>query len=209
MPIIMVASDIFGRTRALERLCRDLGPGTRLIDPYGGKQMAFGDEARAYACFTEQTGLTAYTDKVRTRVEACREPVMLVGFSAGATASWCLACGKAASNLTRAVCFYGSRIRDFTDLAPRVRVDCILPESEPGFSIPELADVLSQKEGVSLRTTAYAHGFMNPLSKGYDAGGYERYRGWLLEQSRDSPLEHKLKRSKGNRHDRLDRSRTL
>ena len=61
----IIISDIFGRTPALEKLCRAIAPDTKIIDPYYGKFMDFQNEKEAYKYFMKQVGVNKYCQVVR------------------------------------------------------------------------------------------------------------------------------------------------
>ena len=175
----VVVSDIFGRTPALETLCRELPDKAEIVDPYGGRFMDFENEADAYACFMATVGMKAYASILTRWLSRYASDVTLLGFSVGASAIWQLSGNPLPASVDRAVCFYGSQIRHSTDIAPRFPIDIILPEHEEHFSVRDLSETLSHKPKVTIHQSAYRHGFMNPHSTNFDSGGYTRYLGWL------------------------------
>ena len=180
MPIVMV-TDIFGRTPALEQLCGEIGGDAQILDPYAGKTMTFGDEAEAYAFFMEHVGLDAYVELLTAKLADLSGSVALIGFSVGASAVWRLSGTPVADKVTWAACFYGSQIRHWPEVVPQFPIELILPAQEPGFSVDELADRLSGRKNVTLRRTPYGHGFMNPLSGNFSPEGYAQYAEWLRQ----------------------------
>ena len=61
----IIISDIFGRTPALEKLCRAIAPDTKIIDPYYGKFLDFQNESEAYEYIMTQLGVNKYCQVVR------------------------------------------------------------------------------------------------------------------------------------------------
>lgn len=179
----MVVSDIFGRTPALENLCKTVACDVDVIDPYSGKYMGFQTEQDAYEFFMATVGLNAYCNLLHARLEKAPKPVILVGFSVGASAIWMISESLSTEKVKRAVCFYGSQVRHLVGINPGVVVEHVLPAHEPGFSVDDLACQFSGKENVVLHKTPYLHGFMNQCSKNFSHSGYTGYVDWLRESA--------------------------
>lgn len=177
----VVVSDIFGRTPALETLCRDLPHKAEIVDPFNGRFMEFGCEADAYARFMKTVGMDAYASILSSALSRYASDVTLLGFSVGASATWQLSGNPLPASVERAVCFYGSQIRHNTDIDPRFPIDIVFPEHEAHFSVRGLSETLSRKPKVTIHHSAYLHGFMNPHSTNFDSDGYSRYLGWLTK----------------------------
>jgi dienelactone hydrolase len=177
----IVVSDIFGRTPALDKLCKALGSDVDVIDPYDGKIMGFQTEDQAYDFFMDNVGLSTYCDLLLSRLEKVRVPISLLGFSVGASAIWQISESLSTEKVKRVVCFYGSQVRHLTEIKPSVVVELVLPAHESGFSVEALENRLSGIKNVVLYKTPYLHGFMNELSKNYSNLGYSEYVDWLLE----------------------------
>jgi dienelactone hydrolase len=175
----VIVSDIFGRTPALETLAGAVGSVVDIIDPYGGKQMGFPTEPRAYTHFMAHVGIRAYENMLLTRLAEIPRINVLIGFSVGAAAIWGISETLAPDKIGRAVCFYGSQIRHATDIVPNVKIEHIFPENEPEFSIHDLAAALSGKKNVTVHKTPYLHGFMNALSQNFSRTGYTAHVEWL------------------------------
>ena len=172
---VIVASDIFGRTAALENLCARIAADCDIVDPYGGRPVDFESEAHAYAHFTQECGLATYAAKIANLLGAQSRQVSLIGFSVGASAIWKLSEGLSAANVARAACFYGSQIRHHLDVRPSVLVELFLPSSEASFDIDVIAQALASRQNVVLHKTRYPHGFMNRLSKNFSHEGLSLY----------------------------------
>jgi dienelactone hydrolase len=183
---LIIATDIFGRTPALEALAEELSssPGTPLIvDPYGGVDQHFDTESHAYAAFQRTIGLEDYIQIVQAVVQRPTQPMHLIGFSVGASAIWALSGESAFPAGTRAVCFYGSQIRHFIDVTPRIEMDLFFPEHEPHFDVTRLMAQLSTKAQVHCHQAPHLHGFMNRLSDNFSQAGYDHYLGLLRERT--------------------------
>lgn len=180
---IIIVSDIFGKTPALENLCKELGSNVDIIDPYAGKYMGFKTEQIAYDFFMSNVGLNSYSQVLQSKLENELTPPILIGFSIGASVIWQISESFSKEKIKHVVCFYGSQIRNFMEVNPNVIVDILLPKYEPGFNVEELARLLSVKENIILHKTPYLHGFMNKLSKNYSKVGYCKYVNWLREKA--------------------------
>ncbi len=183
MAIILV-SDIFGKTPALVELAEELNA-ELIIDPYCGIDMGFNSEADAYAYFIEHIGFDAYftllTEAINSigltpLTQAVNTPITLIGFSVGAAAIWRLSALNPTVNpkvkVNNAICYYGSQIRNFTELEPRFNVKLIFPKSEPHFDVLALQNCLKTKPKVEIVNSEYFHGFMNLYSTNYVQSAY-------------------------------------
>ena len=170
MSIILI-SDVFGITPALLTLKLELGA-TTVIDPYQGKMMGFNNEVEAYSYFVTSVGLDSYvaeTLKVLTGID-CQ--TTLIGFSIGASAIWKVSESNEKNMIKDAVCFYGSQIRNLTQITPCFTINLVFPKSEPHFDVVELMEKLKIKQNVNITQVDYLHGFMNYYSTNFDSVGY-------------------------------------
>ena len=180
----IVVSDIFGRTPALEKFCNDLHSTTvKIVDPFDGYFMGFKTESEAYSYFIENIGLEKYSEILINKFLNSKEKNTLIGFSIGASAIW-----KASNVLSKKVifnsfCFYGSQIRNFTNIEPNFNVNIILPKEEETFSVHELEKMITHKQKVTVYNSNYLHGFMNLYSNNYNKNGYNMYLKWLSQNA--------------------------
>jgi len=177
--INILVSDIFGKTSALVELGNELSGPTEIVDPYNGLSMGFKEESAAYQYFTEHVGLDHYCEILLKKIAKTPGPVALIGFSAGASAAWRLSEIFSPENISQVVCFYGSQIRHWRNIAPAVPTDLVFAKKEPHVSVTELAEDLSDKKHVRVHQSAYRHGFMNPSSVNFNRAGYTSYLNWL------------------------------
>lgn len=164
-PPVLVVTDVFGATPEVQRLARAIaGERAVVVDPYGGRDPGFTDDAAAYRHFQAEDGPRRLEALVRGLVTP---DTRLIGFSAGAAAAWRVLAEAPAGG---AVLFYGSRIRDALDLVPQCPVEVVLPTHEDHVDVGALGAALEAVARVTVTRTPWRHGFLNPRSTGWDAG---------------------------------------
>ena len=183
---VILASDIYGITPAVLSLAGNLDRQAVVLSPWDGVGCPFATEQEAYAAFMAGEGITGYA--ARIVAAAGQAPAFLVGFSVGATAIWLHTTGAGCHPASRAVLFYGSRIRNHLEVRPRCRVRAIFAAYEAAFDPKDIvAPLVSKHVAVHIEPGA-AHGFMNPLSPGYDAALESKYRRCLRQARADAAV---------------------
>lgn len=182
MDLILV-TDIFGNTPHVADMAEELFPvyaNIQVVDPYEGVHPDFGSEQEAYEHFQEACGLEKLTGMTEKAILSGRSRVIAVGFSVGATAVWDLA-GRAAvsRNMHRAICFYGSRIREKLHIKPQCETIVIFPRHEDQCDVDAIHDTLCGRNNITCIKTQYLHGFMNPCSRNFQEEGFRTYMNWL------------------------------
>ncbi len=167
---IVVATDLHGVTEPLrEQFCNVFGAHDIVfLSPWDMELNPYPNEQAAHQAFLAQNGFEVYREKIAQAVASFRqEPIVLIGFSVGATAAWLSAADEITANV-RYWLFYGSRIRDYLNAHLKTnQVTTIWAEHEYSF-FP--ADVHRQliDQGVSSELVPdTSHGFMNPCSVYY------------------------------------------
>jgi dienelactone hydrolase len=163
---LVIAADIYGVTPALRDLAAELGGEVELLSPWEGEGSPYATEQASHAAFVAGPGLDAYAERIARA--AAGEPVLLVGFSVGATAAWLFAAGQRCRPDSRLFLFYGSRIRNHVDVRPRCRVEAIFAEREAAFDPHAVAAAIASDTVRTVVVPDSAHGFMNARSPGYD-----------------------------------------
>ena len=177
---LIIVSDIFGRTPELLDLASEFSgryDQFHIVDPYDGLIIEFGSEQNAYQHFQEHCRIEKLAELVLEKIAESNALFDLVGFSVGASAIWSLSETRYSEKINTAVCFYGSRIRDMLDKAPRFKIQLIFPAHEHHFNVARLVSVLSKKINVECIQTNFLHGFMNPRSENFNADGYREFLG--------------------------------
>lgn len=164
---LVIVTDIFGAQPEVLSQFDQSGLDYLCVQPYDHQPLSFSDDHEAYQYFLAHGGLEAYSKKLGELLKAQTEPVFLLGFSAGAAACWA---NLVLEHLTIEYCvgFYGGQIRQMTQLQPLYPTELIFAE-ETHFSVLELMDALAGKTNLQQSLVPYPHGFMNLLSKGYQA----------------------------------------
>jgi len=177
---IVIVSDIFGRQQALDNFCSSLAAPTTftVIDPFQGQYLNFADEEHAYQTFIEHCGHDNYTEIIAKTLTKLSKNCFIIGFSAGAAATW-----RALANLPehkQQLCkhfigFYPSQIRHHLHLSSQVKTHLYFPKDEAHFSVTQVIAALATTPNVSTVQTNYLHGFMNPHSINFSQQAYLTY----------------------------------
>lgn len=179
----IVITDIFGKTKGLEKITSLMGKDVAILDPYQGKYMAFSNEDEAYKYFSSEVGLEQYALMLFERITSEKTELELIGFSVGASAIWMISEHEELNNVSNAMCFYGSQIRHYPALNPAFPTQLIFPISEKHFDISKLAATMKEKKNVSVVMTDYYHGFMNQHSQNYNHEGFETFIKYLDKET--------------------------
>lgn len=167
----IIFSDVFGITPALIILKEKIGANS-IIDPYEGEYMDFKNEAEAYSYFVNQVGLDRYVSNILNALSHIECKTTLIGFSIGASAIWRLSHNNTNDLIEQGICFYGSQIRNYTQITPSFKTHLVFPKNESHFDVCELIDKLVEKQNVDITQVEYLHGFMNSHSSNFDEVGY-------------------------------------
>lgn len=181
---LIIVADIFGITESINQLTTRLSPcysEVTVIDPYKGQKISFRNEESAYRYFQQHCGIDKLTDLLEKEVINSIEPTDIIGFSVGGTSAWEIS-GKDSINIRKVVSFYGSRIRDKTDISPNYPTSLIFPAKEENFELEPVIKTVENKQNVKIIRTNYLHGFMNRESANFSATGYKYFSDWLIEK---------------------------
>ncbi|EAQ64413.1 hypothetical protein MED121_04818 [Marinomonas sp. MED121] len=179
----LILTDIFGLsvwTDALKLTLEDAGHHVMMFDPYKGKYLELQDESSAYDAFCQHSTHDNYYLDALGEVKRFA-PDTLIGFSAGASAAWRIANVKGLS-LSQIHCFYPSQIRYFHDLSPKYSCQLILPSFESSFDVAAMGEYLKGRAKLEIVMSEYGHGFMNPLSAGYEKQAETYWLAYLLDK---------------------------
>lgn len=167
---VIVIHEIYGLNRHMKDICRllgELGVDVFCSDLLGRPAFDYAEEREAYRYFMEGVGFSRAKRIVEDQIDDLRstyEKVVIVGFSVGATVAWlCSEDGR----IDGVVGYYGSRIRQFSELKPNCPVLLFFPRKEPSFDVAELL-LLLQKKNVSYCQFEGEHGFSDPYLGRFD-----------------------------------------
>ncbi|EDO6205428.1 dienelactone hydrolase family protein [Salmonella enterica] len=124
-------------------------------------------QEEAYHHFSENIGFdSAVVTTLLNDLRVQYETLIVVGYSVGATLAWL----SAASGLCDGViCYYGSRIRQYTHPAPRCPTLVIIARYEPAFDPLAMRQALEKLPRVRCKMYDARHGFCDADSATFDA----------------------------------------
>lgn len=184
--LVIVLHEIYGINDHMTGVCKqlsDMGYDVVCPDLLDGKSsFGYGREEEAYRYFMNYVGFESAAKKITFLIrqeEKEYQHIFLQGFSIGATIAW-LCCGETTpsgeefhygGSLIKCdgiIGYYGSRIRDYTDVTPKCPALLIYPEEESAFEPRELKKELCNKERTEVHILKGRHGFSDPYSPNYN-----------------------------------------
>jgi len=171
---VLIVTDIFGVTAAVLSLANVLmaeRAQVEVVDPYDGKEKSFSHEQSAYDAFLANCGHDSYFRKVQDAISSSLEELVIIGFSAGASAAWRNMESDWQSNILHFVGFYPGQIRYHLHITPKYPCTIVFPNREEHFYVNDVSGILNEIDNVQCIITDYGHGFMNPLSHQYSSIG--------------------------------------
>jgi dienelactone hydrolase len=123
---------------------------------------------KAYENFINNVGFIraqAQIQKLIHQLSNKYEEIQLIGFSVGATIAWL--CSESAK-VHKVVAFYGSRIRQYTNVQPKAKTILVFGNNEKSFNPIDLKESLRAKENMEVHIVEGAHGFADPYSSNYN-----------------------------------------
>lgn len=190
---IIIATDIHGVTDGVRALFENFDQHPlRFLSPWDRDENPYPTEQEAVKAFHAEQGLLRYQQKIAK--VAGGAPALLIGFSVGASALWHYASSDECHGDSRAVMYYGSRIRDHLTLVPRCKSSLIFAEHESAFAPHLIVDQLRSMDRDCTLIAGTAHGFMNPHSPHFDSQETRRQLDYLraISQSLSPSLSHSL-----------------
>ncbi|MBS4192646.1 dienelactone hydrolase family protein [Bacillus sp. FJAT-49705] len=169
--VIIVVHEIYGINKHMEHVCQRLSENHfDIICPNLLGQEApydYSQEEAAYRHFVGNIGFMNASEKIKNVILDCKDKykkVYLLGFSIGATIAWLCSEEECLDGM---VGYYGSRIRNYTDINPKCPTMLFFPETEPSFNVDDLISCLDEKK-IEIRKFNGQHGFSDPYSPKYD-----------------------------------------
>lgn len=170
---IALVHEIYGINNhilSMRKKFEDEGYDVYCIDLLNNRTFDYEEADEAYSYFMNEVGF----DKAKSKVLDCihsifnyYEKVYLIGYSVGATVAWL--CSEEQELINGVVGYYGSRIRDYIAIEPKVKTVLFFPLREKEFDIDALIQELEGKEKVSAYKFEGLHGFADSYSKYYNS----------------------------------------
>jgi len=129
---------------------------------------SYEEEELAYQNFMTNVGFEKAQNDVNDLINNLSKEylhIRMIGFSIGATIAWL--CSNNPS-LHKVVGFYGSRIRQYTDVVPNAETILIFGEQEKSFNPIDLKTRISTYPHVLVKIVEGEHGFADPYSSKYN-----------------------------------------
>jgi hypothetical protein len=146
-----------------------------VVDPYAGQDPLLPDEASAYDYFLAHCGHEHYLEKLKSVMSCSDAPIIILGFSAGASAAWRTMAMPWPSKVVHFIGFYPGQLRNYLHITPMYPCTIIWPAQEVHFSVSDVCAQLAKYTQVQHMHTAFAHGFMNPQSRHFSAAGAAQF----------------------------------
>jgi dienelactone hydrolase len=170
---VVIAHEILGRNAHIGRMKNRFGRyhcDVHTPDLFDDPARYFrpGEQSAAYEHFMKKGGAVAMAARLSEFARTLRpryRKIYVLGFSAGATSAWIAASEGA---FDAAVCFYGSRIRDHTDLVAACPCLLLFAATEPSFSPGRMIDRLAGRKNVTTGLYDCGHGFCDLDSPNHD-----------------------------------------
>ncbi len=169
---LVIVTDIFGVNKSIRELQQASAKEferVTIVDPYSGLDKEFKSEADAYSFFNNNCGHDYFLQKLNDAIKTIKDKIILVGFSAGASAAWRAVNLKQNFNVNHLLAFYPGQIRNHLELQPICNVSIIFPNIETHFNVDDCIEILEKNTQIDCRKNAQLHGFMNPFSNNYSA----------------------------------------
>lgn len=135
-------------------------------------------EEKVYEYFMEAVGFEKVKKMVEELIDALAKQydfIQLVGFSVSAAIAWL--CSEHVVG-QKVLCFYGSRIRSYTNVIPKVSVQMVFGKNEKVFSPENVRIELNEHPLVTFEIVEGTYGFANP----YDQMDREQTTKRVLQQ---------------------------
>lgn len=175
--VIIILHEIYGFNQHMETVCEKFSmAGYDIICPnlINRKQpFDYHMQEQAYHHFMNNIGFDFGVQQVRHLLIQAKKQythVFLLGYSIGATIAWL--CSGEDNTCDGIIGYYGSRIRDYTNITPKCPVLLIFPSEEESFNVVDLTDSL-KKTNIDAHILSGKHGFSDPYSKNFCLESFE------------------------------------
>lgn len=168
---IVLLHEIYGLNAHIQRTAdrwktRGFDVYTPALFPHAAP-FAYHQQDKAYRHFCDKVGFdpTAIVSLL-AELRAKYATVLIIGYSTGATLAWLAARSGLCDGV---ICHYGSRIRQYSNIAPPCPTLVILASDEPAFDPRALQDELKKQPTVICRMFHARHGFCDADSQAWNS----------------------------------------
>ncbi|MGG1680295.1 dienelactone hydrolase family protein [Neobacillus sp. NRS-1170] len=165
--LIIVIHEIYGINKHIKNFCDLLSKqDIDVICPNlleREQPFDYSEEEIAYLNFMENVGFSDAVHKIKNLLLGVKnkyQKIYIIGFSVGATVAWL--CSEEEC-LDGVVGYYGSRIRNYTQIVPLCPTILFFPQEEQSFNVDELISNLDKKN-IEIYKYFGQHGFSDPYS---------------------------------------------
>ncbi|MDM3418529.1 dienelactone hydrolase family protein [Citrobacter sp. Cb021] len=167
---VIVLHEIYGLNNHIKQVCKELhNTGLDVYCPnFLNREVPFSydQHSQAYDYFMKFCGFdTSMIFDLLIRIRDHYKKIIIVGFSVGGTLAWLCSENTHCDGI---VSFYGSRIRDYTDIMPNSPTLVIQAKYEEAYDPYFLQHKLRQYPLVSFHILNSRHGFCDPYNKAYN-----------------------------------------
>ncbi|WP_018248376.1 dienelactone hydrolase family protein [Orenia marismortui] len=169
---VLVIHEIYGINQHMQTICEKLSDCRfDVICPNLLQRedcYSYCDEKDAYQNFKENIGFSLATRRVKALLYKIRdkyEIIIVVGFSIGATIAWLCSNDKNLCDII--IGYYGSKIRDYTEILPKSPTILFFPEEEKEFNVLNLIEKIKENTNIKIYKFKAEHGFSDPYSSKY------------------------------------------
>lgn len=184
--LIVVLHEIYGINDHIAAVCKSLadsGYDVMCPDLLDGRPgFDYEKEDEAYRYFMNFIGLEASAKRVTfllRQEEGRYKHVFMLGYSVGATVAWLSGVysvkgddsfhfGGSFISCSGMICYYGSRIRDYTEVSLKCPALLIFADEEEAFEPDKLQKELAQVDQTEIHILPGKHGFADPFSANYN-----------------------------------------
>ncbi|KOO48453.1 dienelactone hydrolase family protein [Viridibacillus arvi] len=169
-PLIILLHEIYGVNDHMEyykAIFNEAGFDVMVPNLLDRKPFNYSEEVEAYTYFMKEVGFEKaqlIVDQIINEQKQVYENIYIVGFSIGATLAWL--CSE--KSVSAVFAFYGSRIRQYLHISPKVPTVVYFVEKEKSFNPQIILEQLQQKNQVYTHLVNKSHGYMNPFDKKFD-----------------------------------------
>lgn len=188
--VVLLLHEIYGINANIKQKCNALHElGFDVYCPNllsQDKIYSYQEEEKAYSDFIAcigfsqacQNALITYKD-----LESRYDKVFIVGYSIGATIAWMMSEYVHSAGI---VCFYGSRIRDYTDIIPLSPMFIFFASNEK-FNVEALVKEIEEKKNIEvLEMYKGYHGFADPYCHQFNYRLYLKTKKIMLRMLKEN-----------------------